>query len=200
MGAADPDVVLPLAAHVPPARHARSTLILASIGTVRQKNLFAEYERALPEQHKETLLGAIAATWIPIDAAVAHYRTCDTLALSTEQQVQNGRSTFEGARGTLLGTAVRMARGAGLSPWTMLPHLQRFWDRGFDGGGISVVRTGPKDAQTNLVQCATVVSPYFRNGLRGLLGALMELSCTKAYVTERRRATETSLSFRVQWA
>jgi hypothetical protein len=196
----DPKVVLALPAHVPPARHARSTLILASIGTVKLRNLFAEYERALPEQYKETILGAIAATWIPIDAAVAHYTTCDTLGLSTEQQVLNGRSTFDHARGTLLGTAVRMARGAGITPWSALPMLQRFWDRGFDGGAVTVTRVGPKDAHTTLVQCPTAVSPYFRNGLRGLLAAIIELSCTKAYVTERRRATPTSLSFRVQWA
>jgi hypothetical protein len=195
----DPLIVLALPAHVRPARHARSTLILASIATVRQRNLFEQYERALPEQHKEALLSAVAATWVPIDTALAHYTTCDTFGLSVEQQVLNGRSTFEGARGTLLGTAVRMARGAGLTPWTLLPLLQRFWDRGFDGGAISVHRTGPKDAQVGLVQCATAASPYFRHGLRGLLSALMELSCKKAYVTERRR-TPMSLSFRVQWA
>jgi hypothetical protein len=196
----DPKVVLPLPAHILPARHARSTLIMASIGTVRQKNLFAEYERALPEQYKETLLGAIAATWVPIDAALAHYAACDSLGLSPEQQVTSGRSTFDGARGTLLGTAVRMARGAGITPWSALPLLQRFWDRGFDGGAVSAVRTGPNDAHVSLVQCAVVASPYFRNGLRGLLAAIIELSCSRAYVTERRRATATSLSFRVQWA
>jgi hypothetical protein len=173
---------------------------MASIETVRRQGLFVEYERALPAQHKETLLGAIAATWIPIDVALAHYTTCDSLGVSTEQQIKNGRSTFDGARGTLLGTAVRMARGAGVTPWTALPLLQRFWDRGFDGGAVSVMRAGPKDAHTSLVHCAVVASPYFRNGLRGLLSALMELSCTKAFVTERRPATASSLSFRVQWA
>jgi hypothetical protein len=196
----DANVVLPFPARVHPVTHARSTLMIASIATVRQKNLFPEYERALPEQYKETLLGAIAATWIPIDAALAHYTACDSLGLSTEQQVHSGRSTFDGARGTLLGTAVQVARGVGITPWNELPLLQRFWDRGFDGGGVSVVRAGPKDAHVSLVQCAVAASPYFRNGLRGLLASMMELTCSKAYVTDRRRPTATSLSFRVQWA
>ena len=173
---------------------------MASIETVRGRGLFAEYERALPEQHKETLLDAIAATWIPLDAALAHYAACDSLGLTADQHVQCGRSTFDGARGTLLGTAVRMARGAGLTPWTFLPLLQRFWDRGFDGGAVTVSRAGPKDAYVTLVQCAVIASPYFRNGLRGLLAALMELTCTKAYVTDRRPTSATTLSFRVQWA
>jgi len=194
------DVVLALPAFVKPARHARSTLVMASIETVRQRDLFREYERALAPEYKETLLGAIAATWLPIEAAVAHYAACDSFGLTVEQQMQSGRSTFDGARGTLLGTAVRLARGAGLTPWTELPLLQRFWDRGFDGGAVSVTRVGPKDAHVNLVQCAVIVSPYFRNGLRGLLTALMELTCTKAYVTDRRPVSVTSLSFRVQWA
>jgi len=173
---------------------------MASIDTVRQRGLFVAYERALAAQHKETLLGAIAGTWLPMDAALAHYRACDSLGLTAEQQVQSGRSTFDGARGTLLGTAVRLARGAGLTPWTELPLLQRFWDRGFDGGAVSVTRAGPKDAHTTLVHCAVIASPYFRNGLRGLLTALMELTCTKAYVTDRRPVSESTLSFRVQWA
>jgi uncharacterized protein (TIGR02265 family) len=197
---ADPDVVLAFPARVTPARHARSTILMASIETVRSRGLFAEYERALPAQYKEELLGAVAATWMPLEAALAHYAACDSLGLTAEQHVQCGRSTFDGARGTLLGTAVRMARGAGLTPWTTLPLLQRFWDRGFDGGAVSVARAGPKDAHVTCVQCAVIVSPYFRNGLRGLLAALMELTCTKAYVTERRSHLANSLSFRLQWA
>jgi hypothetical protein len=196
----DANVVLPFPARVHPVTRARSTLMIASIATLRQKNLFPEYERALAEPHRETLLGAIAATWIPIEAALAHYAACDSLGLSTEQQVLAGKGTFEGARGTLLGTAVQVARQVGITPWNELPLLQRFWDRGFDGGGVSVVRAGPKDAHVSLVQCAVLASPYFRHGLRGLLASMMELACAKAYVTERRRGTPTSASFRVQWA
>jgi len=172
---------------------------MASIASVRQRGRFADYERALAPEHKETLLGAVAATWIPLDAAAAHYAACDSLGLSPEQQAQAGRSTFDGARGTILGTAVRMARGAGVTPWRALPLLQRFWDRGVDGGGVSVVRTGPKDANVQLVQCPLLPSPYFRHGLRGLLGALVELFCMRAYATERRHGP-TSVEYRVQWA
>lgn len=173
---------------------------MASIASVRARGLFAEYERALPAQYKDALLGAVAATWIPLDVARAHYAACDSFGLGPEQQAQSGRTTFEGARGTILGTAVRMARGAGFTPWVALSQLQRFWDRGFDGGAVSVIRVGPKDAHASVQKCALVESPYFRNGLRGLLGSLMNLFCTKAYVTDRRLSSADAVSFRVQWA
>ena len=201
MSESDPDVVLAPPARVVPVRHARSTLILASIESVRQRGLFEQYESALAEGHRATLLGAIAATWIPIEAVHAHYAACDSLGLTPEQQAQSGRATFDGARATLLGTAVRMAtRGSGVTPWQAMPLFQLFWNRGFDGGGVSVVRVGPKDANTMIAQAPLLDSPYFKNGLRGLHTALVELFCTKAYVTERRAKTPGSIVFRVQWA
>jgi hypothetical protein len=92
-----------------------------------------------------------------------------------------------------------MARGAGITPWNALPLLDRFWARGCNGGGISVTRTGPKDAQVEAIQCGLFASPYFRNGLRGLTAALVELFCMRAYVTERR-STASSVVYRLQWA
>jgi len=196
----DDDVVLPLPARVAPVRHARSTLIIASIQTVRNRGLFDEYERALEPEHKDALLNAIAGTWIPLEVALAHYRACDTLGLAPEQQYINGRGTFDGARGTLLGTAVRMARGAGITPWNAFALSQRFWQRGLDGGAVGVVRVGPKDAQVTILECGLVASPYFRNGFRGLVASLIELFCVRAYVTERKAKRPSSLEMRVQWA
>jgi hypothetical protein len=168
--------------------------------SVRRRGLFSEYERALLQPHKDTLLHAIAGTWLPIEVAHAHYAACDSLGLTPDQQVQVGRGTFDGARGTLLGTAVRMARGAGVTPWQAFPLFQRFWERGCDGGGILIRRVGPKDAHIDVVQCSLIVSSHYRHGLRGLCTALVELFCTKAYVTERRGAPANVWAVRVQWA
>jgi hypothetical protein len=95
---------------------------------------------------------------------------------------------------------VGLARGAGVTPWQVLPLLQRMWDRGCDGGGIMVVRTGPKDAHIDVVQCDLFAYAHMRNGLRGLVAAIMELFCTRAYVTERRPCGAASVYYRVQWA
>jgi hypothetical protein len=173
---------------------------MASIESVRKRGRFDDYERALEPEHKDTLLRAVAATWIPLAAAKAHYAACDALGLSPEQQVQAGRGTFEGSRSTLLGTAVGLARGAGVTPWLVMPMLQRVWDRGVDGGGVMIVRAGPKDAHIDIVQCALVASPYMRNGLRGLIAGILELFCTRAYLTERRACGAASVHYRAQWA
>jgi len=194
------DVILALPTPVRPMRHVRSTLILASIASVRASGRYEEYERHLPLQHKDTILGAVAATWLPVEVALAHYGACDALGLTAEQQAQAGRSTFKASRATLLGTAVALARSAGFSPWQAFPLYQRFWDRGCDGGGVNVVRMGPKDAHLTVVQCPLVASSYFRNGLRGLTASLTELFCTRAYVTERLHNRQGTLAVRVQWA
>ena len=194
------EVVLALPAPVKPTSRLRSTLVMASVESVRRRGRFEDYERALARDHRETILQTIAATWIPLDAAKAHYAACDSLGLTAEQQALSGRSTFEGARNTLLGTAVGMARGAGVTPWHVMPMLQRVWDRGCDGGGVMIVRAGPKDAHIDIVQCELLASPYMRNGLRGLIAGIVELFCTRAYVTERRPCGAASVYYRVQWA
>ena len=121
---------------------------------------------------------------------MVHYGALDSLLLSTESQMRLGGATFERIRGTLLGTMLRFANDAGVTPWTLLPQLQRFWNRAFDGGGLQVVKVGPKEALGCCVQTEMSNSPYFRNALRGLLSAVMGLFCRKAYVQELRAPRE----------
>jgi hypothetical protein len=194
------DVILAFPSPIRPMRHLRSTLIMASVASLKKAGRFEAYQQALAREHREAVLGAIAATWLPLEVALAHYAACDALGLSVEQQVQAGRGTFTGARPTLLGTAVALARTAGFTPWQAFPLYQRFWDRGCDGGGVTVVQVGPKDAHITIVQVPLMASAYFRNGLRGLCAGLTELFCQRAYVTERSHATPGTLAVRVQWA
>ena len=136
-----------------------------------------------------------------METTLAHYAACDALALTREQQVANGRAVFEKTRGTLLGTIVRMAKEAGVTPWTIFPYFQRFWERGYDGGGVTIVKSGPKEVRIELTQFPLFESPYYRNALRGLLTGVFELFCTKAYIVDcpgtRPRWT---MAVRVQWA
>ncbi len=183
------------------ARNARSTILLGSIACIRDLGRFDEYVTRLPADHREILLGAVAAEWIPMEIALSHYSACDALNFTVDQQLQNGRVTFDKSRGTLLGTVVRMATQSGMTPWNVFPYFQRFWERGYDGGGVRVVKLGPKEARLELVAVRIADSRYYRNALRGLVMAVTEMFCRKAYATETPGQRGPSMvSYRVQWA
>jgi hypothetical protein len=138
--------------------------------------------------------------WIPIETAVEHYLACDRLGLSAESAAQLGRGTFDRTKGLLLGTAIGLAKTAGVTPWTLAPYVQRFWLRGMDGGGVQAVKIGPKEIRLDVVACPVLRSQYFRAALRGLTGALFELVTQKVYAHEvPGRGPETAITLRVQW-
>ena len=192
--------LLPFPERIRPLRHVRSTLLLASLQSLRDAHHFDRYVNALSPAHRDVLLGAVAGVWIDVAHAAAHYEACTRLGLSPESQVELGRGTFVRTKVTILGTSVRLAQNAGVTPWTVLPHFQRFWSRGLDGGAIRIARLGPKDAQMDLKSCSLVDIDYFRNGLRGLVTGMMELFCRKAYLRERPARASATVSFRAQWA
>lgn len=195
------ETVLALPEPVVRARHVRSTVLLSSISAVRAAGFGEAYVNALAPEHREMLLGSVVGMWIPMNVALAHYRACESLALTTDTQVALGRAVFDRTQGTLLGTAVKLSRAAGASPWTVLPLFQRFWLRGFDGGGIAVYKLGPKDAQIDCFAVEVNDVRYFRNALRGLVIGVLELFTAKMYVKELSGAREPgSVHYRAQWA
>jgi hypothetical protein len=137
---------------------------------------------------------------MPLEIALGHYRACNALGLSAESAAQLGRLTFTRTKGLLLGTAIGLAKGAGVTPWTLAPYFQRFWFRGYDGGGVYIERIGPKEMHMGLVEAEIVETRYYRAALRGLLAGVMELVCSKAYVHERIvRDPQSAILFRIQW-
>lgn len=181
-------------------RHQRSTLVQSGIGSLREAGLYEAYVAAVRREVREEIEQAVAGMWIPIETAIAHYLACDSLGLSAESAGRLGRSTFDRSKGLLLGAAVGLARGAGVTPWTLAPHLQRFWLRGFDGGGVQAVELGPKEMRLDVVASPILQSAYFRSALRGLATALFELVSRKVYVhAEAGREASTAIALRVQW-
>lgn len=200
LAAGNVEIVLAFPAQAVAVKHVRSTLVLGTLSALRDAGYLADYCAALPVDHREPLVNAVAGTWIPVEAAMSHYRACDSLGLLPDVEAQLGAATFERVRGTLLGTMARVAHGAGVTPWTLLGQLQRFWDRAYDGAGLQVTKLGPKEAVVDLVQCPFADTHYHRNALRGLLRSVVRVFCTQAYVHERRgpRAPGT-YALRVQW-
>jgi hypothetical protein len=175
-------------------------VLLGSIAALREAGHEATYRASLPHEARETLTMLIAGTWIPLDVALAHYRACDALGLTSDAQVELGRSTLSRTKGSILGTALRLAQDAGVTPWSVLPHFQRFWLRGYDGGGIRVTRIGPKEAEIDVVECGLTESRYYRNALRGHTLGIVQALCQKAYLHERPGLhPHGAVTYRAQW-
>jgi hypothetical protein len=194
------EVVLAWPEPIVPLRQIRSTLIKGGLESLQAAGFGEAYAAISPPEVQAAIGAAVAGMWIPIEIAVAHYLACDELGLSNDSAAQLGRATFDRTKGLLLGSAIGLARGVGVTPWTLMPHLQRFWLRGYDGGGIRATRRGPKEVDVDVVGCPVMRSRYYRAAQRGLLAVLFELVCERAYVHERAFGdAPSSGGMRAQW-
>jgi hypothetical protein len=201
MAAEVEDVFLPFPPTLHLARNAKSTVLQGSVAAVRASGHEQDYLRHLAPANQQVLLQAVAGTWIPIEVAAAHYEACDAAGFGVDEAFANGRRTFDQTGQVIFGTVLKMAKAAGVTPWTLLEQLQRFWERGYDGGGVQVVRQGPKEARIHIVKCRLFESPYYRAALRGVVTSAMELFCTKVYVTEKAGPRPFgTVTYRQQWA
>jgi hypothetical protein len=190
-----------------PVTKIRSTLILSSLQTIRARNLFDDYVDQLSTRspnHRDAVLNCVAGVWLPIDVALAHYWAYNALRLPLSEEIKTGRDVGERIQGSFLGMITRTAKSAGATPWTILEQLERLWDRVyFGGGGVGVVKLGPKEARVELFGLPLLQVPYFRHAYRGAFHAGLELLCNRVYVTETRIATpniEMCMAVRVSWA
>jgi len=200
----EPEVIVPFPGPIESigaTTRVRSTLIASSLRSVREHGHFDAYIAHLDAAWRETILHSVAGVWMPVAAGNAHYRACDALQLSPVVQVQIGREVGDRIQGTFLASMVRTAKGAGLTPWRALAYTPKLYDRLFEGGGMAVVKLGPKEARVEMANNPIVGVGYFRNGLRGLYQVAIELFCTKAYVTNiPKLATDTSCALKISWA
>jgi hypothetical protein len=186
---------------VPPVTRVRSTLIASSLQAVRDRKLLDRYQSFLPREYHDVVLQSIAGTWLSVDAGAAHYRAMDALNLSSGEVVDVGRSVAEKVQGTVLATLAKLATGSGVTPWSGLAQLHRLWGRIFIGGAVAVAKRGPKEAVCDIVGNPLLEIPYFRVGFRGLATGGLNLFCSKVYVTEVGRSSESHrLVLRVAWA
>ena len=194
-------VVVPRRSPLVPVTHVRSTLLASSLQTLRSHGSFDAYLALLPAPHHTTVLEAVIGSGIPLSVAIAHYTAADSLGLSVHQQFENGRVVAERIQNSLLGTLVRAAKGAGVTPWTGLAQFQRLWDRLLQGGSGAVYQLGPKEARVEAHGVPLVGIPYFRNAWRGMIAGSGALFCNKIFVTELARHTsKDSFAMRAAWA
>jgi hypothetical protein len=199
----DPEeIVVPFASsRSEPASELRSTLLTTSLQSLRAHGHFDAYVKLLPPSFKEHVVSVVAGVWMPIEVGLAHYRACDGLNLTPQQAFAMGKEVGDRVQGTILGLMVRTAKAGGLTPWTGLAHCQRFYERIFRGGAVSLTKLGPKEARLETVNNSLCGIPYFRHGFRGLCCAGAELFCQRVYGHDLPRlGSPTSLGVRLSWA
>jgi hypothetical protein len=128
----------------------RSTLIASSLQALKTRDLLDRYTALLPIEHHQTILHCIAGQWFPLAIAFAHYGACDKLGLTLEQQKEIGSDVSRRIHETFLGVVVQMAKGVGVTPWTVLGRGNQLFSRIARGGGLQVTKLGPKDAQIEI--------------------------------------------------
>ena len=186
---------------VPLATQFRSTWLTSSIRAIKDRKRWDEYLTYLPVEHHRTVADSVAGTWLPVSVSVAHYEACDRLAFPQSELVAIGREVHTYAQATVFGMLVKLATGAGVTPWTAFSQFHRLWERVWVGGGVGVYKIGPKEARLEIVAWPCSGSSYIRHAMRGVVVGMLEMFCTKAYMKDLPRyCTKTTLGYRCAWA
>lgn len=184
---------------VPPVSAVRGTIILASTRALRELELFEQYRIHLLETSATAVLGVTAGEWVSLEVATAHYRACEELQLTPSLQLEVGFRAGKRALGTMLGTAMRLSRFAGATPWTIVQGADRIWNRAYEGGALRIYRAGETEALVEVHKNSLMTNLEFcRNSFRGFCVALYELvsermSCRVLNVTPQE------VQYRVVW-
>lgn len=198
------DSISPPAPEATPAvSQVRSTILMASQRRLREVGHYERYAAQLSPPHKATLLELAAPCWLPIAVGFAHYTACDALGVPEREVVAAAQNLAMHGQGTFLGIAANVARGAGVTPWTLAAQAPRLWARAFSGGSCAAAELGPKDLRVEVTgwSCATI--PYCRWAFRGLVLGLVKLVAREAHVRELRFSAlrpAHEITLQVSWA
>ena len=178
----------------------RGTLIVSSLQTLRELELFDRYLSHLPAEHHERVLFATPASWLSVHVAMAHYGACEAMQLKDAELDNLGQHVSARIMGTLLGTLMRSSRdlGAGATPIVPLRQYHRLWDRMLLGGGCSVRQTGLKDVCIESRGVPMFRYRYFRIAYTGLIRGA-GLMFAKSVYTRIRNANDETLIIDASW-
>lgn len=187
----------------PQVLRVRGTLLVASLNVVRHAGLYDQYTRELPKEYEQTVLYSLASSWLPVEAVLAHYETCERLGLSDALIERNAARVGERLGETFMANLMRSARLVGMSDvsWTVLKQSGRVWDRVFAGGRCQVICTGPKDATLEFTGLPLAQCRYYRVAHLANMRALVGLFTKKGFVraVRSRHPHPTTIAVGLSW-
>jgi hypothetical protein len=185
---------------VRPVTRVRSTLLSASLQSVRDMGWEKRYFAALPAARHDEMRTLIAGMWMPLELAVAHYTACDGMDLRSDEVMEVGKAVSLRTQKTFVGTLGSIAAGAGATPWHLYKNGHRIWGRIFDGGDNIAYRLGPKDIEIIALGCPLLLIRYFRVSFCAYYAALAGLVAKSVHWRELpERRGEPSIAMRVSW-
>jgi hypothetical protein len=158
--------------HPPQVRdvtHVRSTLIQSSLTSLRSCGHFERYVKLLDRDHAQLIVDTMAPVWLPVVTGMAHYRACDAMSLSEVELLSMGEAVGDRIQVAFLRTLSQSVKAVGFTPWSLLSHFGRLWQRLFLEGSIAVTQVGPKDGSIDVAGLPLVEFAYFREAMRGVL-------------------------------
>lgn len=185
---------------VAPLTAVRSTLISSSLLQLRARGYEERYFAELAPEHREAISYTPAGVWMPAAQAEAHYGACDRMHLATHEILEIGNEVAKLTQKSVLAMILRLAKGAGTTPWALFANVDKYWMRIFQGSGVAVFKLGPKEARFEVAGCALARSSYWCVGLRGLLTSVTLPFTQKVYLRDiPHLASPTTCAFRISW-
>ena len=163
----------------------RSTLLQGSLQALKEFGLYERWNTQIGTAERDLIVESIAPVWLPVEIALAHYEACDRLEVDEAQMALIGAAVGTRVQGTLLSTAGKLARNAGVTPDVAARCFSPLWARLFQGGSLQIEQTGPKDLVLEFRQSVLTRCPYFRGTLCGNVGSATKLLGTKVSYTKQ---------------
>lgn len=178
----------------------RGSLIVSSLQTLRELGYFARYEELLHPLYRDAVLLALAASWLPLEVAMAHYAACEAMDLQEAELNAIGHNVSSRIMGTFLGTLLRGSRQAGAhtAPLVTLRHYNKLWDRLLQGGACQVRQVGLKDAVIESRGLAMFRYRYFRVAYAGVIHGAGSMFA-KTFYTRIQRASDSTMVVAISW-
>jgi hypothetical protein len=121
----------------------RRMLVHSSIAELGQLGLYDRYSEIIDGRVLEQIKDLIGPGWMPVELALAHYRTCDQLQLSDDVIIQVGERAGDKLGSALLVAGAQPeAPNRERSPWPILPAFARMGRRIYQGASAQYSRTG----------------------------------------------------------
>jgi hypothetical protein len=170
------------------------------VRALRGRGYSDAYLAALDPKWHEAIATLTAATWLPIELAMAHYQACDSLGLSRATIESIGGESGLFVNQTVLRVVANASKAAGVTPFFALGQANTLLVRTWVGTSMAVWRLGPKEARLDWVQQPLMRYPYFRTAFGAFTAAICALFAMTLYAREMpARTKDDEASYRISW-